>query len=363
MPALVGEHSAVAADGEVIAYDTPNCVVVDDFASGLRRTIPLAEGLLRVRRLGGLRAGGSETLLRVAGRMVAYRARPLGGVGLASIGVFDIDSDRELYRVTLPSTLDAQGDPTDRADPTFDLQPDGTLLIARADSCAATVSTIANPNPRPLGIPACFVRRVRDGRALIVVPGTGNDRMLAWTSIESPTVHVIADLGAEAVREEGTPADMNEGEVLYAIRGCYAPSTYRALLVDPERPPTPPRKCPVIVSSRRATLASGRLHVLIRCPLGCKGFVQASLRTDSPLHGGRDRGPIALSSPRYVVAPGRSTTVTIVPSEEAEEAGFTARQLRRMLRGHARLRLTLKFETESTEFGHESTRAGVPVGL
>lgn len=111
-------HTAIAVNGEVVAYDSFGCVIVHDFASGLQRTIPLEATLDPVDR-GVLQLSTRATTLRVAGRLVAYRANPLDGEGAGSVVVDNIDTDQALYRVPLPPD-DSSGD-----SPTFDLQSDG----------------------------------------------------------------------------------------------------------------------------------------------------------------------------------------------------------------------------------------------
>lgn len=335
--------SAIALDGEVLAYDSFGCVVAQDYGSGLQRIIPLQATLDPVYKE-TLQQLDPRALLSLAGRLVAYRNNPFGGEGLASIVVYNIDTGNELYRVPL-SLYNTSEDA-----PIFGLQSDGTLVIADAASCSATVSTIAHPSPLPLGIPACTVDAVHDGRALIVTPGPGNHRTLAWTSIEAPLAHPIADLGVDGVLGAATPI-MDEANVVYALNDCWAPSVYRAPLAEPGSPPTPPTSCPVIVTPDHATLTAKTLRVRIRCPLGCKGRLTASAGSARELR--RKRGGAKLTGnelPQISVAPGQTATLTLLPSvdEEAEETGdpFT-RVLARRLRRQHRLDVRLDFNVQT----------------
>jgi hypothetical protein len=352
--------SAVALDGEVLAYDSFGCVVVEDFASGLQRIIPLEATLDPVynRTLQGL---DPRALLGVAGRLVAYRDNPFGGEGPASVVVSDIDTGRELYRVPL-----SPYNPYEDA-PTFGLQSDGTLVIVDATSCSATVSTVAHPAPLPLGIPACAVDAVRDGRALIVTPGPGNHRTLAWTSLEAPLAHPIADLGVSGALEAATPV-MDETNVAYALSGCWAPSVYRAPLAEPGSPPAPPTSCPVIASPDHATLTAKALRVRIRCPLGCEGSLTASVGSARELRrieGGagvtENKEPLEIS-----VAPGGTATLALLPSadEEAEEKMPFIHALARRLRRQHRLDLRLNLNIDTPSYGGAwSVRKSAELGI
>ena len=201
----ISPHTAVAGDGEVVAYDSFGCLVIKDFSSGLQRIVPLEATLdpVQDKRTEELPQGA---LLRVAGRLVAYRANPFGGEGPSSVVVYDIDTGHELYRVPMPPeaspfSVAGQSD-------TFDLQSDGTLVLADPVTCSATVSTIAEPSPRALGLPACYVRRVRGGLVLLVAPGPSGQRLLEWTPIEAPEARVIAGLGTD--RDSGSRLARNE---------------------------------------------------------------------------------------------------------------------------------------------------------
>jgi len=128
--------------------------------------------------------------------------------------VYDFDTGEQLYKVALPEGA-----------ATFDIEPDGTLVIADP-ACEATVSTISNPTPVPLGVPACKVRRVTGGRALLVVLHDDDHQTLDWTSVQNPVLHPVKDLGKHGVLE-GVPAEMNETEVVYARAGCWTATVYR----------------------------------------------------------------------------------------------------------------------------------------
>ncbi len=362
----IAVHSAIALDGEVLAYDSFGCLIVEDFASGLQRIVPLAATLEPVHER-GLRGLPQGALLRVAGRLVAYRANPPGGEGPASVVVYDIDTGSEVYSVPLPA--ENAREPGRIAAPTFDLQSDGTLVIADPATCSAAVSTIAAPSPRPLGIPACYVRRVRDGRVLVVAPGSGDERVLEWSLIEAPLAHPIADLGSDGYLET-VPPDMNETTVLYELSGCY-PRVYSAPLAEPGTPPALPNRCPVSVSPLHATLTAKSLSVSLRCPLGCRGSFTAWLRTAKEMRAGEVGQQIG-SEPytgeparnSYSLAPGQSQTFKLLPTGEYEEHP-TVRGLERELRRHPQLRLELFFETDTPDaeglFEQEAEELKIPM--
>jgi hypothetical protein len=332
------EHSAFAVDGEIVAYDSYGCVVVHDFASGLQRIVTLDATLAPV--IGGFLRyyNASATLLRAAGRLIAYRANPPGGEGPAKVVVYDIDTAEALYSVPLPASSETYGNPS------FDLQPDGTLVIADAASCAASVSTIAEPAPRPLGVPACAVRRVRDGRALLLVPGPEHHRLLAWTPLQAPVVHPIADLGPGGALEVSA-SDMDETDAVYALGGCRFPSIYRTSLLDPGSPPPPPLSCPVRVRSHSATLSGRRLQVRLACPLGCRGYFSAQFGTPREL---RREGGLELINEGESISlpPGRSETVNLLADSPFE---VSAAKIRRELRHDRRMRVGLRFTTGAPE--------------
>lgn len=339
-------HSAIAVDGEVVAYDSYGCLVIHDFASGLQRVVPLAATLDPVVK-GELWRLPQGDLLSVAGRLLAYRANPPGGEGPASVVVYDIETGSVLYTVPLrPEGPESQA-------PSFALQADGTLVIAYPSSCAATVSTAAAPTPRPLGVPACYVDRLLGGRALLVAPGAGNERLLEWSSLEAPAAHPIAALGVDGILE-AVPPEMDESTVLYALNGCY-PRIYRAPLAEPGTPPPLPRSCPLHVSPR-ATLTVKSLSVTLRCPLGCLGRFTAWVRTAQELHTGHGGQQVGSEphteavSTDYSLPPYRAETFTLLPTREYEEHP-SARALVRQLRRHRRLWLALFFTTYTPDAG------------
>ncbi len=341
-------HSVVAIDGEVVAYDSFGCLVIRDFASGLQRVVTLQATLDPVYD-GYLLHLPQAALLHVAGRLVAYRANPPGGEGPASVVVYDIDTGSEVYSVPLPP--EEPDGPARVGSPTFDLQSDGTLVVADPSTCSATVSTIAAPSPRPLGIPACYVRRVRDGRALVVAPGAGDERVLEWSPIEAPLAHPIADLGSDG-HLETVPPDMNETTVLYELSGCY-PRVYRAPLVEPGSPPGPPASCPVRVSPLHAVLTSKSLSVRLLCSLGCSGSLTASLLTAKEMRAGEVGQQIgsepdtdAPASNSYSIAPGKSQAFKLLPTNDTEEHP-TVRGLARELKVHPHMQLELFFRTDT----------------
>ena len=140
----IDRHTNIAVAGEVVAYDSFGCVMVQDYDSGLRRTIPLQATLDPFKPHDSLNpahpieywleSGGWETKLRLAGRLIAYRANPPSGVGKAAVVVYDIDTGRDLYSAPLPRNYLQVGN---ILSPTFGLQADGTLVIADARTCTA----------------------------------------------------------------------------------------------------------------------------------------------------------------------------------------------------------------------------------
>jgi hypothetical protein len=332
------EHTAFAVDGEVVAYDSYGCVFVRDFASGLQRIVPLDATLAPVIGRFLRYYDTSVTLLRAAGRLIAYRANPPGGEGPAKVVVYDIDTAQPLYDVPLPESSETYGGPS------FDLQPDGTLVIANAASCAASVSTIAEPAPRPLGVPACSVRRVRDGRALVLVPGPERHRLLAWTPLEAPVAHPIADLGPGGALEVAM-SDMDESDAVYALGGCFFASVYRTSLLDPGSPPAPPASCPVRVRSHGAMLSGRTLRVRLTCPLGCRGSFSAQLGTPRQLR--RESGLELMNEGELItLPPGRSKTFDLLADSSFE---VSAAKIRRELRRDRRLRVGLSFTTDAPQ--------------
>jgi hypothetical protein len=335
-------HSAIAIDGELAGYDSYGCLVVQDFATGLQRVIPLQATLDPVVE-GTLQRLTEATTLRIAGRLVAYRGNPPGGEGPASVVVYDFDTGEELYRVALPEGA-----------PTFDIEPDGTLVIADPSTCEATMSTISSPTPVPLGVLACKVRRVTSGRALLVVPGDNDHQTLAWTSLQTPALHLIEDLGKHGVLESA-PAEMNETEVLYTQAGCWAANIYRTSLAEPGAPPPAPATCPITVSPHAATLTAKALRVRLHCLLGCSGNLDAHVGTAKQVRteeGGQSI--IGSGLPNISIAPDGYETQTLLPGEAGEEAPTPAKLARR-LRHKQRLYLRLDFDIDTpTTYGPES---------
>jgi hypothetical protein len=333
-------HSSIAIDGELAGYD--GCLVVQDFATGLKRVIPLQATLDPVVKR-ELQRLTEATALRIAGRLVAYRDNPPGGEGQASVVVYDFDTGEQLYKVALPEGA-----------PTFDIEPDGTLVIANPSTCEATVSTISSPTPVPLGVPACKVRRVIGGRALIVAPGDDDHQTLAWTSLQTPALHPIEDLGKHGVLESA-PAEMNETEVVYTQADCWAANIYRTSLTEPGTPPPAPATCPIAVSPRVATLTSKTLRVRLHCPLGCSGNLDAHIGTARQVrteNGGQSI--IGIGLPNISIAPEGYETQTLLPSEAGEEAPTPAKLVRR-IRHKQRLYLRLDFDIDTpTTYGPES---------
>jgi hypothetical protein len=342
----LSEHTNVAVDGEVVAYDSFGCVVVVDRSTGLQRTIALPATLdpfaLEVANYPGGRTqyeqsvGEWETKLRVAGRLVAYRVNPAAGAGQAFVAVADIDTGQTVYSAPLPRDLRYANE---LVSPTFALQSDGTLLIADARTCTATVSTPQEPTPRALGTPVCAVRAVDDGRALVVVPLAHEQRQLAWTPLGEPRIHPIVALGRYGSRE-ATQATMNETDVAYAQGDCWGARVYRAPLSHPASPPAPPARCPVIVSAHRASVDSDHLSVRIRCPHGCEGeLMSAELR---------GAGPKAFleAEAGYSLRPGQSDTLILLTREDLD-GGATLSRVARELRAGRHVHVELEFETRT----------------
>ncbi len=352
---------AIALDQETLAYYTSGCVVVQDFASGLQRIIPLQRTTFGQVYQGGLVAdrptGGA--LIRVAGGLVAYRTNPLGGEGPAAVAVYDIDSGHELYRVALP-LYDAPFAPYTGL-PTFALQADGTLVIADDTTCEATVSTIAHPAPKPLGIEACEVDGLSAGRALIVTPagGANHDRTLAWTSLEAPLAHSIADVGAWGLLKP-TATVMDETSVAYVLNGCWMPSVYRTALSDPCSPPAPPNSCPVLVAPRYASLTAKTLRVRIRCPLGCDGTLQGLAGAAWELIGERGGTSLGAIAPYlFSAAPGHSVVLTFRPRGDEVEKERGTKLLRRLRRRRG-LDVRLDFFTATPASGGAISISNAP---
>lgn len=348
-PGVTGEagipaRSAIAIDGELIGYDSYGCLILQDYATGLKRVVALQATLDPVVS-GTLQRLTEATTLRIAGRLVAYRDNPPGGEGAASVVVYDFDTGEQLYRVALPEGA-----------PTFDLEPDGTLVIADPSSCEATVSTISTPTPVPLGVPACKVRRVTSGRALLVVPSDDDHETLAWTSLRTPTLHPVEDLGKQGLLEN-VPAEMNETEVVYTQADCWDANIYRTSLTEPGAPPPAPATCPVAVSPRVATLTSKTLRVRLHCPLGCSGNLDAHIGTAKQVrteNGGQSI--IGIGLPNVSIAPGGYETQTLLPGEAGEESPSPNKLVRR-LRHKQRLYLRLDFDIDTpTTYGSEGVR-------
>ncbi len=287
-------HYAVALDGDVLAYDSYGCVVVEDLATGFQRIIRLESTLEPVR---SPVAWSEPTVLAVAGRLLAYRANPPGGEGPAAIVVYDIDSGQTLYRVPVKAPEPSNGT-------SFALQADGTLVLAESLNCRATVSTVAEPAPRPLGVPACTVYGLAEGRLLFEVGAQRSSETLDWSPLQAPALHGIADLGVGGDLQAAAPV-LGGGETAYALHGCWTPAVYRTTLEEPGTPPAPPATCPIHILGGHASLTHGRLTVAIRCPLGCQGEIEASVGPHGQLTAGRGKASRFLTIESFSAAPER----------------------------------------------------------
>lgn len=333
--------STVAIDEEVFAHDSFGCVIAEDLASGAAHVIKLQATLDPVfaggKQLAQLRR---SALLTVAGQLLAYRANALGGEGPASVVVYDLATDGQLYSVPLPPYHG------DERPPTFALEENGTLLVANAQSCSATLSTPATPTPAPLGVPACEVAGLQEGRALIVAPRNGSERALEWTTLAAPALHEIAGLGSNGLLEAATPV-LSAGDVAYAIGGCWGPDVYRTSLSEPGQPTTPPATCPAHVAAR-ARLTKRGVSFSLSCPLGCHGEYEATTRLTSSTRVASSRRGGRLGSGSFSLSPGASKTITLPQGETPPEGAYAAfRKLRRRLRAGLDAELDLSLATDT----------------
>ncbi len=339
-------HTAVAAEGEEIAYDDYGCLIVVDYATGVKTTLALPATLEPVSGERLWRAPESS-LLRLAGPLLAYRENPPGGEGPAQVVVYDLNTQSALYRVPLPAEPAAYE--RSSGPPTFGLEADGTLLIANPSGCQATISTSGEPAPRPFGVPACEIAAVRDGRALLSAPAAGGTREIAWTPLQQPVLHPIADTGAEGVLQKALPA-LNESEVLYAQAGCYTPAIYRTSLADPGVSPAPTHSCPVAAAD--AKLSSRSLTVRLHCPLGCWGNLSAEVGTAREAREGHGGQRVSDVLPNVSALPGDYETVALLPSEF--ESVTPAKLLARARRSaHLYLRLDMSIRSPTSQPGSE----------
>ena len=346
-------HYAMALYGDVLAYDSLDCVVVEDLASGLQRIIHLEAPLEPVF---ANEFYYEPTVLAVAGRMVAYRANQVGGTGPAAIVVYDIDSGQELYRVPVPGPSLALGGTS------FTLQSDGTLVVSEEDDCRASVSTIAEPEPQPLGIPACAVYGLAEGRLLLRTTTGGKHEILGWAALQAPVFHPIADFGLLDDHEAATPV-LAGAEVVYALSGCRAPSVYRALLAEPGTPASPPSSCPVSVPSGAAVLNSKSLRIRLRCPLGCVGQLRAKVGVPSQARKPNGGRTVVEYVPVSILR-GGSATFTLLRNFVGEpiERNLTARGVLRRLRSGHHLDVRLEMDIETPAYGHGNEREAEELG-
>ncbi len=345
-------HYAMALDGDLLAYDSLECVVVEDLASGLQRVIHL-EATLEPHL--GTVIWHEPTVLAVAGRMVAYRANQAGGKGPAAIIVYDIDSGQELYRVPVPG-------PSSTSATSFALQSDGTLVVSESGDCQASVSTVAEPEPRPLGVPACAVYGLAEGRLLLRTTTEDKHEILGWATLMGSTSHPIADLGLLGDHEAARPVLAGD-EVVYALSGCRAPSVYRALLEEPGTPTPPPSSCPISALSGAAVLNSRSLRVRLHCPFGCVGQLRAQV--GAPSQARRPNGGRAIVEYEPVsILRGGSATFTLLRNfvGEPSERNLTAKGLLRRLRGGHHLDVRLEMDIETPAYGRGNEREAYELG-
>lgn len=325
-------HYAVALDGDLLAYDSFGCVVVEDLASGLTRTIRLEATLDPVLNYV---VHEEPTVLAVAGRLVAYRANTRGGEGPASIVVYDTDSGQVLYRVPVPGP-----EPENRT--SFALQSDGTLVVDESHGCAASISTSGEPSPRPLGIAVCRIYGLTNDRLLFTAPAVNSHEILAWTYLQPPAPHVIADVGVSGLLQAAAPR-IGSTEAVYALSDCIRPRVYRTDLSEPGTPPTPTASCPVR-GVGHARLTRKGLTVSVRCPLGCAevNVNEVRIGTARQLSNVKGGTPVYLEYPSVSAAPDK--TIKLTPEDdESEGREMLEQQVRRLLRRHRDLYVRLDF--------------------
>ncbi len=209
----------------------------------------------------------------------------------------------------------------------------------------------------------CAVSGLVAGRALVVAPGTGKDRVLAWTPLEGASVHVIANLGREGILE-ATPPVMDEDSVAYALTSCTdQPAIYRARLAEPGAPPPPPTNCPVRIAGGRATLSGTSLRIKLACPSGCEGAItEAYIGTSTQLRRGRATF-IYGDGPPFVTASGKSLSITLLSPEPGNPYTRLIRRLRRDHRLRVGLRLRLSSPTDQLADGEHGTETPIVVPI
>lgn len=316
-------HYAVALDRDVLAYDSFGCLEIADFASGLRRMIRLEATLDPVR---AHQVRKEPSVLAVAERLVAYRSNPSGGEGPGLIVVYDIDSAQTLYRVPVPAA-----EPDNET--SFSLQSDGTLIVDESHDCRATIVSPIDPSPQPLGISACAVYGVTEGRVLFTEPTAEGHLVLAWTTLQPVSPHIIVDFGKGGALQAAAPK-ISGTEAVYALGSCYKPHVLRTALSEPGTPPPTPATCPVH-GAGYAKITRRGLTVSVRCPLGCTDGNLNGVRvgTEQQLqtaHGG------TLVEPNYpnFSAPPKKTVRLLLPeqTESPEEHVTLLRKLMHTLR-------------------------------
>jgi hypothetical protein len=340
----VEDHYAMALDGEVLAYDSFGCVIVDDFSAGLTRTVQLEATLEPVAHRVVWR---EPTVLAAAGRLIAYRANKFGGEGPAAVVVYDIDSGQSLYSVPVPEAESpTSGVPNDTS---FVLQSDGTLVVDETwGKCRATVSSTSEPTPREIDFPVCAVYGLSEGRLLLMTRSTRGAETLAWSSLQSPSPHPLANLGEDGSLQAAAPV-LAGGEFVYALDDCWAPRVYRSRLEEPGVPAIPPSACPVDVVGP-ATASTRGLVVPIRCPLGCnEGTVDVHTGTPAQLRAPGNGTELKLEG-TVSVPPEKTVRLSVaLPYEESEASERKLRRLIRLLRERRKAYVRLDFKTPTPD--------------
>ena len=213
--------------------------------------------------------------LALAGRYVAYNAYavPPFTTPTATV-VHDWTTNSKVYEVPRATS--------------FDLQADGTLAVATVPDATCERSklawySIAEPVEHVLPHKPCHERiRLTNNNIATILYESGPRRVLALTTLDGQRTDV-ARLGTPKMLH-GAP-DYDGTSVAYALRNCAQGTD---LLTAPTANPElrdEPRKCPVALPTRRATLGptDRTALVAIDCIRGCAG----SLAVTATLNGRR----------------------------------------------------------------------------